>query len=139
MFAKRDELKNDYIKNELTKKEKAVMCAIFNAAENGDGVAILKPVDILRAIPFKIEFAKEELEPTLKALELDEYIDFVQADKDGEKNYCVNLKNKGLNFARTEAMVKRSLRRKILFTILFAILGATISMLWKFVLSKYFG
>ena len=48
MFAKRDELKNDYIKNELTKKEKAVMWAIFNAAENGDGVAILKPVDILR-------------------------------------------------------------------------------------------
>ena len=41
MFAKRDELKNDYIKNELTKKEKAVMWAIFNAAENGDGVAIL--------------------------------------------------------------------------------------------------
>lgn len=94
MFAKRDELKNDYIKNELTKKEKAVMWAIFNAAENGDGVAILKPVDILRAIPFKIEFAKEELEPTLKALELDEYIDFVQADKDGEKTIASTLKTK---------------------------------------------
>ena len=26
MFAKRDELKNDYIKNELTKKEKATVC-----------------------------------------------------------------------------------------------------------------
>lgn len=139
MFAKRDELKNDYIKNELTKKEKAVMWAVFNAVQNADGVTIVKPVDILRAIPFKLEFAKEELEPTLKALELDEYIDFVQADRNGEKTYCINLKNKGLNFARTEAMVKRSLQRKILFTILFAILGATISVLWKFVLSKYFG
>ncbi len=136
---KKGESKNDYIKNELTKKEKAVMWAVFNAAEKNEGVAIVKPVELLSAVSFNVELAKEELEITLKALQLDEYIDFVVADKGGEKAYCINLKNKGLNFARTEAMVARSLRRKIAFTAAFAILSATVSMLWKFVLSKYIG
>lgn len=112
----------------LTKKEKALMWVIYKNS-NKDGVCLMKPVELLKLIPYKVEFRAEELDGVLKALELDDYIDNVVADHRGEKVYCITLHNNGHNFARTEANARRAIRNRIIMAVAMAALTAIVKTL----------
>lgn len=57
----------------LTKKEKAVMRIVYQEAERQNGSCLLSPIDILEKIPLDIPFEEDELDQTLRNLEIDEY------------------------------------------------------------------
>jgi hypothetical protein len=121
-------------KIDLTKKEKALMWVVYRNV-NKEGVCFRKPVDLLRLIPYKIEFRADELDGVLKALELDDYLDYVEADHRGEKVYCITMHTNGFNFARTEADKKRKLILKISLTVATAALAAIV----KFIVNAIVG
>ena len=97
----------------LTKKEKAVMRALFNEAKLRDGVCLVTPIDILSEIPYKLDFREEELKPTLVNLQNDDYFDYVESDRKGELTYCITLHKKGLNFKRWQELFRKSIYFKI--------------------------
>ncbi|MDD4839299.1 MAG: hypothetical protein PHE93_01335 [Clostridia bacterium] len=111
--------------NVLTKKEKAVMYYVYNEAVKCDGVCLLRPVDIFASISLDLDFEQNELEATLKALELDDYFDVTYSDKRGEFFYCINLHRKGLAFARVERAFRSNFKFKILLALMTGILTAT--------------
>ena len=119
----------------LTKKEKAVMRALFNEAKLRDGVCLVTPIDILSEIPYKLDFKEEELKPILVNLQNDDYFDYVESDKKGELTYCITLHKKGLNFKRWQELFRKSIYFKIGLTIVFAILSYCIGLLIKYIAS----
>lgn len=127
-----------YEKGSLSKKEKAFMWAIFKHTEGTNGICLISHIELLGLLPYDMEFKLEELEPTLKALEMDDYLDFVRADRHGEMVYCVTLHQNGLNFARAVAAEKRKLRKRIIITVIMGIISATVVTLWRTVLQKLF-
>ena len=86
----------------LTKKEKAVMRVIYQEAEKQNGSCLLTPIDIFEKIPLDLDFEEDELDTTLRNLEIDDYFDITRSDKKGELVYCINMQKKGLQFARVE-------------------------------------
>ena len=123
----------------LTKKEKAIMRYVYNAASKNKGVCIMRPVDIFSNISYDLEFDSDELEPTLKNLELDDYFDLTKTDKRGELYYCINLHKKGLAFARDEASFKKKLAFKIFIAVISGACTAIVGWLIKFILNKSVG
>ena len=109
----------------LTKKEKAVMRVVYHEAEKQGGSCLLTPIDIFSQIPLDIEIEENELDTTLRNLEIDEYFDLTLSDKKGELVYCINLQKKGLQFARVE----RAFRSNVMFRLLFAVCTATVGAL----------
>ncbi len=109
----------------LTKKEKAVMRVVYHEAEKQGGACLLTPIEIFSQIPLDIDIEENELDTTLKNLEVDEYFDLTLSDKKGELVYCINLQKKGLQFARVE----RAFRSNIMFRLIFAACTATVGAL----------
>ena len=109
----------------LTKKEKAVMRVIYQEAEKQGGSCLLTPISIFEQIPLDIDIEENELDLTLRNLEIDEYFDLTRSDKKGELVYCVNLQKKGLQFARVE----RAFKSNIMFRLIFAACTATVGAL----------
>lgn len=110
----------------LNKKQKAVMNVIFSEARKNDGQCVLKPDDILTAIPYKTEFAEEELVPTLNSLKLDGYIEYEEAKKKGERVYCIILTTAGEGYEREKKRDRVKVYRKIAVVIGTAVLGVII-------------
>ena len=75
-------------------------------AEKQGGACLLTPIDIFSQIPLDIDIEENELDTTLKNLEIDEYFDLTLSDKKGELVYCINMQKKGLQFARVERAFK---------------------------------
>lgn len=123
-------------KQTLTKKEKELMRVVYTEAEKRDGICLLTPFEILERIPYDFDFKEDELEPTLRDLELDDYLEKIDTDKKGELVYFITLNKKGMAFKRKEDLFKRSLRFKIFITIVFAMFSALIGTLIKFLLKK---
>lgn len=119
----------------LSKKEKAVMRALFNEAKLRNGVCLATPIDILSEIPYSLELQESELEPILDVLQNDDYFDYVKSDKKGELVYCVTLHKKGLNFQRWQVQFRKSVYFKIAITIIFACFSSAIGMLIKYIVS----
>lgn len=110
----------------LTKKEKAVMRIVYQEAERQNGSCLLSPIDILEKIPLDIPFEENELDQTLRNLEIDEYFDVIRSDKKGELVYCINMQKKGLQFARVEHAFKSNLALKIALTLGLSVVTALI-------------
>lgn len=101
----------------LTKKERAVMRVVYQAADKRSGVCLLSPFDIFDRLSLDLDFDEEELDGTLRDLELDDYFDITRSDKKGELVYCINMHRKGLAFARVEKAFKSNLKFKILLAV----------------------
>ena len=100
------------------------------AIKHEDGKCMLKPADILAKIPYKLEFNADELEPMLRALQLDGYFDFSEVEKKGVGMYFFELQKKGYAFIREIMHEKRSIKFKVYlgllglsFTVIGIILG----------------
>ena len=110
----------------LNKKESALMRVIYKKTTKNKGMCLIRPVDLMTGISYGIDFKAEDLEPTIKALVYDEYIDFVESDKKGDF-YCITLLKKGFAFQRSEEQRIRARRSSIITKILLALLGAAVT------------
>ncbi|MFH4094669.1 hypothetical protein WAI78_20675, partial [Acinetobacter baumannii] len=82
--------------------------------------------DILKNIPLDIPFEEDELDQTLRNLEIDEYCDVIRSDEKGELVYCINMQKKGLQFPRVEHAFKSNLALKIMLTLGLSVVTALI-------------
>lgn len=101
----------------LTKKERAVMRTVYQAADKKSGVCLLSPIELFDRLSLDLDFDEEELDGTLRNLEIDDYFDITRSDKRGELVYCINMHQKGLAFARVEKAFKSNLKLKIILAI----------------------
>ena len=101
----------------LTKKEKNVMRVIYQSADKKNGACILSPIEIFERLPLDIEYEEAELDTIMSNLAIDDYFDLTRSDKKGELVYCINMKQKGLAFARVE----KAFRSNVTFRLLLAL------------------
>lgn len=101
----------------LSKKERAVMRAVYLAADKKSGVCLLSPIDLFDTLSLDLDFDEDELDATLAGLELDDYFDVTRSDRKGELVYCINMHRKGLAFARVEKAFRSNLKFKILLAL----------------------
>ena len=100
----------------LTKKERAVMRAVYQAADKKSGECLLSPLDLFDTLSLDFDFDEEELDGTLRNLEIDDYFDVTRSDRKGELVYCINMHQKGLAFARVEKAFRTNVKFKIILT-----------------------
>lgn len=113
----------------LNKKESALMRVIYKKTTKNKGMCLIRPVDLMTGISYSIDFKAEDLEPTMKALVYDEYIDLVESDKRGDFYYCITLLKKGFAFQRSEEQRLRARRSSIISKILLALLGSAVTII----------
>lgn len=65
----------------LTKKEKAVMRVIYQEADKQNGSCLITPIEIFEKLPLDLPFEEDELDTTLRNLEIDDYFDITRSDK----------------------------------------------------------
>lgn len=119
----------------LNKKESALMRVIYKKTTKNKGMCLIRPVDIMVGISYAIDFKEEDLEPTMKALVYDEYIDLVESDKKGDFYYCITLLKKGFAFQRSEEQRLRARRSSIIFKVLLALIGSAVTIVLTRVLA----
>ena len=111
----------------LNKKESALMRVIYKKTTKNKGMCLIRPVDLMMGISYGMDFKAEDLEPTIKALVYDEYIDYVESDKKGDFYYCITLLKKGFAFQRSEEQRVRARRSSIIAKVLLALLGSAVT------------
>ena len=119
----------------LNKKETALMRVIYKKTTKNKGMCLIRPVELMTGIPYEIDFRAEDLEPTMKALVYDEYIEIVESDKKGDFYYCVTLLKKGFAFRRSEEQRLRTRRSSIISKVLLALLGGAVTIILTRVLA----
>ena len=112
----------------LTKKEKNVMRVIYEVADKKNGTCLISPIEIFKELPLDIEYEEEELDTIMSNLALDDYFDLTRGEKKGELVYCINMRKKGLAFARVERAFKKNVTFRFWLTIALAICSALVSM-----------
>ncbi len=112
----------------LTKKEKNVMRVIYQAANKQNGTCLLSPIEIFEKLPLDLEYEAAELDTIMSNLAIDDYFDLTRSDKKGELVYCINMKQKGLAFARVERAFRSNVTFRFWLTIALAICSALVSM-----------
>ena len=110
----------------LTKKEKAVMRVVYKEADKQDGLCLLTPLYIFSQLPLDLAIEESELDIVMKNLEIDEYFDLTRSEKKGELVYCINMKKKGLQFARVERAFKSNLTFRILLAVATGLTSAAV-------------
>ena len=115
------------------------MRIVYQEAERQNGSCLLTPIDILQNIPLDIPFEEDELDQTLRNLDIDEYFDLIRSDKKGELVYCINMQKKGLQFARVEHAFKSNLALKIMLTLGLSVVTALIGVGIRYLLRVLIG
>lgn len=105
----------------LSRKEKAVMKAIYYQAVDRQGVCLMRPIDILTAMSTKVDVRADELADIVKALELDDYYELNASEKRSETYWCFTLHQKGFAFYREILNEKRWVIFKISMSVALAI------------------
>lgn len=108
----------------LNKKEKNLMEYIYKCAQE-KGECLITPIDILNNISFDLDFREVEIEPTMKALQAEEYFAYDHVYKNDELIYAIVLKEKGLRYERD----KKTKRKKIIQSLILAAVTALVGVL----------
>ena len=119
----------------LNKKESALMRVIYKQTTKNKGMCLIRPVDLMVGIPYSLEFKAEDLEPTMRALVYDEYIEIVESDKKGNFYYCITLLKKGFAFQRSEEQRLRARRASIVWKVVLALIGTAVAFAAKPILT----
>ena len=114
------------------------MRVIYKKTTKNKGMCLIRPVDLMVGISYGLDFKAEDLEPTMKALVYDEYIDLVESDKKGDFYYCITLLKKGFAFQRSEEQRLRARRSSIIFKVLLALIGSAVTIVLTKILPKLF-
>ncbi len=105
-------------KHILSKTEKKVMETIYQASNKKSGECLISPYEIFEKVNLDIKMNQEDLEESIRTLEIDEYFTNTIADRKGEKVYCLNLTSKGKAFARNEKTYKINILIKVLIAVI---------------------
>ena len=122
----------------LNKKETALMRVIYKKTTKNKGMCLIRPVELMTGISYGMDFKAEDLEPTIKALVYDEYIEYVESDKKGDFYYCITLLKKGFAFQRSEEQRLRARRSSIIFKVILALIGSAVTIVLTRVLPRLF-
>ncbi|MEG1529037.1 MAG: hypothetical protein RR405_01680 [Clostridia bacterium] len=122
----------------LTKKERAVMRVVYQESEKKSGVCLLTPIDIFSKISYDLEIEEQDLDIALRDLEIDDYFDLTRSDKKGELVYCINMRQKGLAFARVERAFKSNLKLKLLLAFACGIMSGAAALVIKSIFKYLF-
>jgi outer membrane protein assembly factor BamA len=107
----------------LNKKTKALMKVVYNKAIVKDGNCLVSEMDLLSNIPYKTDFNREDLAPSMKSLSNEGYFEVIETEKNGDTYYCITLQQAGYDFSRQIAAEKRQIKMKIILTVAGVILA----------------
>ncbi|HKL74305.1 MAG TPA: hypothetical protein VJ903_05370 [Clostridia bacterium] len=121
----------------LGKKERVLMDVVYKQASRSiNGQCLISPYEMLKRIPYRVDFRETDLEETLNQLVLDNYFEYEKAKKStGDILYIITLKENGISYQR-DKMVSR---RKLIFRIITTVIIAALSFSIKYILSAIFG
>ncbi len=111
----------------LSKKETMIMKAIYFKAIKSEGKCLMTPTELLEKIPFSKSFNREDLEPCLKTLVLEDYFELIDTERKGERVFCFTLHQNGYAFARQIESEQRMIKLKIILVVLGAIASAILT------------
>lgn len=117
----------------LNKKEKATMNVIYKTAVDEKGQCLLSSVDILKKIPYKLEYREDDLETVLNELSLENYFSVEKAKYRGEQIFVITLKEKGYSYFRDKKTARRKLVLRVISAIAIAILSYMIKLLLSYI------
>ena len=60
------------------------MRAVYQAADKRAGTCLLSPLDLYETLSLDLDFDDDELDVTLRNLEIDDYFDVTRSDRKGE-------------------------------------------------------
>ncbi|MEG1646764.1 MAG: hypothetical protein RR374_05310 [Clostridia bacterium] len=100
----------------LSKQDKALMKVVYYEAEKNNGSCLIKPIDLLKGMSYKVDFPRYELASRIKSLATEDYYELIETEKQGELVYCCILHPKGKAFARELESEKRAIKMKIILT-----------------------
>ena len=114
----------------LNKRENAVMGAVFRLS-GGKERFLVSLYEIIAILPPRASYGEEQVESTLRALELDGYFELIESDRKGEPVFVVHMREAGRSFRRSDALRKRRIYYKIAVTLLCGALSALVGILVK--------
>lgn len=88
-----------------------------------EGQGIFSTVEILKAIPYGVDFRESDLDPTMEALSLDGYFSYEPATRKGEDVYCIVLREKGVGYERAKKKTRGKIALRIAITVALAVLS----------------
>ena len=118
----------------INRTQKAIMSAIYKHAADKGGTCLLRPVELLSAIPYSVRFKREDLPAYLKSLQTDDYFELIETDKKGDMYYCFTLHQNGYAVIR---QIKNE-RRQVIFKIVLTVCGALLSFAIGLILRSIF-
>ena len=118
----------------INKNEKILMDIIIKKCENTD-TCLVKPQELIDSFPAKNPTDEQKLNALLKSLELDNYFELINTDKNGEKVFCIILSAKGMGYTRQKAQDKKALYFKIGLAIGSAIVTFIVGMILRGIFS----
>ena len=114
----------------LNKRENAVMGAVFRLS-GGKERFLVSLYEIIAILPPRASYGEEQVESTLRALELDGYFELIESDRKGEPVFVGHMREAGRSFRRSDALRKRRIYYKIAVTLLCGALSALVGILVK--------
>lgn len=93
------------------------MRVVYKHSDKNSGVCLLSPIDIFSNVSLDVDIAENDLDIVLRDLEIDDYFDITPSEKRGELVYCINMRKKGLSFARQEKAFKSNIKFKLMFAL----------------------
>lgn len=118
----------------LNKRENAVMGAVFRLS-GGKERFLVSLYEIIAVLPPRASYGEEQVERTLRALELDGYFELIESDRKGERVFVVHMKEAGLSYRRNDSLMRRRLVFKLLVTLACGVLSALVGIVVKSLLS----
>lgn len=82
------------------------MRVIYQETDKQNGSCLITPIEIFEKLPLDLPFEEDELDTTLRNLEIDDYFDITRSDKKGELVYCINMQKKVCNLHEWNARLR---------------------------------
>ena len=110
------------------------MGAVFRLS-GGKERFLVSLYEIIAILPPRASYGEEQVERTLRALELDGYFELIESDRKGERVFVVHMKEAGLSYRRNDSLMRRRLVFKLLVTLACGVLSALVGIVVKSLLS----
>ena len=114
----------------LSRNEKKAMDYIFEKCIDKQST-LISPKEIIDSLAPKITIAEEDVDKIINNLMLDNYIDVVNSDKNGELIYCVSLETKGEGYLREKQQRKKTTYLILGRTVVLAIISFVVTLILK--------
>ena len=114
----------------LTKREKKVLNVLLKLSKK-DNTCLTNHEEIVSHLSAKDYLTRKEVDDIVNNLSLQNYIDVILTDNKGTKNFCITIKSKGEGFVREEKDNKKTTVKRILFTVVLAVVSFAVTMILR--------